>query len=103
MEGSVPDSVRRYATSSPNGVEVTIQAGAKYSKADLAKAVSRVFNDPMMRELNITFVNDEYDGSGISVGISGDSITDAQRARLSKVAGVDITADEFNAEIDLLN
>ncbi|NKE62807.1 hypothetical protein FXN61_41235 [Lentzea sp. PSKA42] len=68
--GDVPQDVRSYADSKPNGVTITIVPGAKYSRAEADAARTRLQTSEYGRQLGIVSTSLRQDGSGIDVGVA---------------------------------
>lgn len=78
--GPVPADVLRYADSAPDGVEVTVRTGAKYSRAEADAA--RVALQETVPGIVSTSIR--ADGGGLEIGVSGSAPVAAS------VAGIDV-------------
>ncbi len=88
-KGEIPSEVQAYADSSPHGVRISITSGAKLSRVQGNAACARLVADPAARELGVVSASVNADGSGLTLGVTRATISDADRATLAGAAGLD--------------
>ncbi len=87
-KGEVPADVTEYAESRPYGVTITITSGAKYSRAQGNGARDRLLADPIAQEVGWVSASVNADGSGLTLGVQAEQVSDEQRAALARAAGL---------------
>ena len=88
-QGEAPPAVQEYAQARPFGVTITLTSGAKYSRSQGDRARAHLLEDPIAREVGIVSASVNADGSGITLGITRERITDDALALLAQAAGLD--------------
>lgn len=102
--GVVPADVTEYAQSRPHGVSITITSGAKYSRAQGYGARDRLLADPIAQEVGWVSASVNSDGSGLTLGVQAEQVSDEQRAGLARAAGLlvdEITINTGRSETKL--
>jgi hypothetical protein len=87
-KGEVPADVTEYARSRPYGVSITITGGAKYSRAQGYGARDQLLADPVAQELRWVSASVNADGSGLTLGVQAEQVSDEQMAALARAAGL---------------
>lgn len=101
---SVPDELTRYISTRPLGVDITLNAAARYDKLELSAAHQKLIASGLLPKISATRVALGTDGSGIQIGVSTPNAPDAATvSRLKTVAGIDdITIEPNTPEVVLL-
>lgn len=86
--GEVPADVQAYADSTPFGVTVTVNRGARYSREEGNAAAVRILEDPIARVIGVVSASVNHDGSGVTLGITLAALTDVQLAHLARLSGL---------------
>lgn len=93
-KGPLPDYVRRYLATVPDSVSVTVYETARWDRAEMSAAASRVMSDSaLVARLGITMAGNIPDGSGIKVGIKGTGLGPGDLAELERVSAMPVTIE----------
>lgn len=88
--GEVPQAVLDYVRERPFGVAIFVASGAKYSRAQGDAARDRLLDDAIALEVGIVSASVNPDGSGLTLGVTLQRVSDAHRAGLAAAAGLDL-------------
>ena len=85
---SIPEDVRDYARSKPEGITIELYGPARYSRNQLIAAIERLADDAVARRAGISTLAPQNDGSGLMVDLDDELPSAALAAEISRVAGL---------------
>jgi hypothetical protein len=96
-KGTPPAEVLEYIATRPYGVDITLNAEARYSREELEAARTRLLNSP--RGASIVWTQLNNDGSGLRIGVTQtEPPTAADMAEIHSIAGLENVEVKTGAE-----